>query len=269
MPPQFQSQDLDYAALSVAGQVRSNNEDAVLCRPDLGVWAVADGMGGHSRGDLASATALAALERVMAEGMTLVEAVHQANQAILAEVAANAAVEGMGTTLVAVHFHAERCELAWVGDSRAYRIGRGGIEQLSRDQSWVQSMVDAGELSAEEARQHPRRNVILQCLGRDDQVLEVESLELQLAPGELLLLCSDGLTGELEDEQIRELCTRAGTLVELVESLVELANSHGGRDNISCIVLGRSAPHETDAAQPRPGLLRRLFGKRVPPSRNA
>lgn len=269
MPSQSQSQDLEYAALSVAGQVRSSNEDAVLCRPDLGLWAVADGMGGHRRGELASATALAALEREVAAGTGLVAAVHLANQAILAEVEADAAVEGMGTTLVAVHFRGEGCQLAWVGDSRAYRIGQAGIEQLSRDHSWVQSMVDAGELSAEEARQHPRRNVILQCLGRDDQALEVDCIELQLAPGELLLLCSDGLTGELEDEQIRELCTRAGTLVELVESLVELANRHGGRDNISCVVLGRSQRCEAAVAQPRGGLLRRLFGKRAIPSRNA
>lgn len=269
MPPHPCLQDLEYAALSVPGQVRSSNEDAVLCRPDLGLWAVADGMGGHQRGELASATALEALERAIADGSELVEAVHLANQAILAQVAADAATEGMGTTLVALHIGVDRCELAWVGDSRAYRIDHSGIEQLSHDHSWVQSMVDAGELSAAEARQHPRRNVILQCLGRDDQELEVDSIELQLAPGELLLLCSDGLTGELEDEQIRELSSRAGTLVELVESLVELANRHGGRDNISCIVLGRSARRETEPASPRRGLLRRLFGKRSSTSRNA
>ena len=92
-------QDLEYAALSVAGQVRSSNEDAVLCRPDLGLWAVADGMGGHQRGELASATALAALEQALAEDCALVEAVHCANRAILAAVEADASVEGMGTTV--------------------------------------------------------------------------------------------------------------------------------------------------------------------------
>lgn len=262
-------QDLEYAALSVAGRVRHSNEDAVLCRPDLGLWAVADGMGGHQRGELASATALAELEREVAAGTALVDAIHLANQKILAQVAADASIEGMGTTLVVVRLNGEQCELAWVGDSRAYRIDATGIQQLSHDHSWVQSMVDAGELSAEQAREHPRRNVILQCLGRDDQALEVDSLSLALLPGELLLLCSDGLTGELQDAQIRELCTRAVTLVELVESLVARANELGGRDNISCVVVGRPAALPVDVPATRPGLLQRLFGRRNPFSRGA
>ena len=269
MPADPLSSELDFAALSVPGRVRAHNEDAVLCRPDLGLWAVADGMGGHQRGELASSTALQALEAALAEGLGLVEAVHAANAAVLAAGAADPAVQGMGTTLVAVRLQGVALELAWVGDSRAYRVGSTGIEQLSHDHSWVQSLVDAGELSPSEARSHPRRNVILQCLGRDDQDLQVDSRSVPLAADELLLLCSDGLSGELEDAQILACCTQARTLVGLVEALVELANDQGGRDNISCIVLGRASTVTPAPPAPRAGLLRRLFGARPTLSRNA
>lgn len=257
---------IDYAALSVAGRVRSRNEDALLCRPDLGLWAIADGMGGHQRGELASATAVRALESCIEAGLSLVDAVHQANAAILRQAADEPDSEGMGSTLVAVSLAANGGELAWVGDSRAYLLGTGGIEQLSHDHSWVQSLVDAGELSAEEARVHPGRNLILQCLGRNDQDLEVDSRSLRLAPGELLLLCSDGLSGELEDARIRELCGAAGTLEEVVESLVAAAEEAGGRDNISCIVLGCRAGL-SPLGKPGRGLFGRLLARCNPFSR--
>jgi protein phosphatase len=119
-------------------------------------------------------------------------------------------------------------------------------------------MVDVGRMSAEEAREHPRRNVILQCLGQVGQVPEVGLLRVRLAPDELLLLCSDGLTTELDDAAIQRCCAEADTLEAMVEQLVGLANGHGGRDNISCIVLGLGP-----AAEPREasslGLLRKLF----------
>lgn len=164
----------------------------------------------------------------------------------------------MGSTLVAVRLDGDEFELAWVGDSRAYRIGSEHIEQLSHDHSWVQAMVDAGQMSAEEAREHPRRNVILQCLGQVGQAPEVGLLRARLAPDELLLLCSDGLTSELDDAAIQRCCAEAATLEAMVEQLVGLANSHGGRDNISCIVLGLGPAAEPREASP-PGLLRKLF----------
>ena len=164
----------------------------------------------------------------------------------------------MGSTLVAVRLNGDEFELAWVGDSRAYRIGSEHIEQLSHDHSWVQAMVDAGQMSAEEAREHPRRNVILQCLGQVGQAPEVGLLRVRLAPDELLLLCSDGLTNELDDAAIQRCCAEAATLEMMVEQLVGLANSHGGRDNISCIVLGLGPAAEPREASP-PGLLRKLF----------
>ncbi len=247
-----------FAAQSVAGQVRTHNEDALACRPDLGLWALADGMGGHARGEVASALALEELVGAVQQGEALLAAVHAAHLAIVAAAQPVADEAGMGSTLVAVRLDGEEFELAWVGDSRAYRIGCEHIEQLTHDHSWVQAMVDAGQMSAEEAREHPRRNVILQCLGQVGQAPDVGLLRARLAPDELLLLCSDGLTNELDDAAIQHCCAEAATLEAMVEQLVGLANSHGGRDNISCIVLGLGPAAEPHEARP-PGLLRKLF----------
>lgn len=252
-----------FAAQSVAGQVRRHNEDALACRPELGLWALADGMGGHARGEVASALALEGLIGALRQGAELAAAVRAAHMAIVEVAGPSAGAARMGSTLVAVRLDGAEFELAWVGDSRAYRIGAARIEQLSHDHSWVQAMVDAGQMSPEEARQHPRRNLILQCLGQGEQAPEVGLLRGRLAPDELLLLCSDGLTGELEDEAIQRCCAEAATLEAMVEQLVELANSHGGRDNISCIVLGLGPAAEPRAAPPR-GLLRKLFKPRQP-----
>lgn len=192
------------------------------------------------------------------QGEELPAAVHAAHRAIIAAAQPAACEAGMGSTLVAVRLDGDKFELAWVGDSRAYRIGSEHIEQLSHDHSWVQAMIDAGRMSTEEAREHPRRNVILQCLGQVGQALEVGLLRNRLAPDELLLLCSDGLTNELDDAAIQRCCAEADTLEAMVEQLVGLANSHGGRDNISCIVLGLGPMTEPREA-PTPGLLRKLF----------
>jgi len=255
-------QSLGFAAQSVAGRVRGHNEDAVLCLPELGLWAVADGMGGHECGEVASALALDTLRQSVVAGSGLESSIHAAHQAILAAVQEEGG-RRMGSTVVAVRFVDADYEVAWIGDSRAYRISLDGIERLTRDHSWVQAMIDAGELSLAEARQHPRRNIVTQCLGQGEQALEVGRVQGSLAPGELLLLCSDGLTGELTDEQIQEVCAGAATLDELVEELIGLANRLGGKDNISCIVLGRSMAESTEIdARPRIFLSRWLHSRK-------
>lgn len=255
-------QSLGFAAQSVAGRVRGHNEDAVLCLPELGLWAVADGMGGHECGEVASALALDTLRQSVVAGSGLESSIHAAHQAILAAVQEEGG-RRMGSTVVAVRFVDADYEVAWIGDSRAYRISLDGIERLTRDHSWVQAMIDAGELSLDEARQHPRRNIVTQCLGQGEQELEVGRVQGSLAPGELLLLCSDGLTGELTDEQIQEVCAGAATLDELVEELIGLANRLGGKDNISCIVLGRSMAESTEIdARPRNFLSRWLHSRK-------
>ena len=255
-------QSLGFAAQSVSGRVRGHNEDAVLCLPELGLWAVADGMGGHECGEVASAMALDTLRQAVSAGGDLEGAIHAANQAILDAVQEEGG-RRMGSTVVAARFFDSEFEVAWIGDSRAYRISLDGIARLTRDHSWVQAMIDAGELSIEEARQHPRRNIVTQCLGQNEQALEVGRVQGSLAPGELLLLCSDGLTGELNDEQIQEVCAGAATLDALVEQLIGLANQLGGKDNISCIVLGRSMAESTEIdAKPRNFLSRWLHSRK-------
>lgn len=251
-----------YAALTDTGRVRAHNEDALLCSPELGLWAVADGMGGHQRGEVASALAVEVLRREVACGQGLGEAVAAAHQAILAAAETDAASRGMGTTLVAVRLAGARFELAWVGDSRAYRVSAQQLELLSHDHSWVQAMVDAGELTAEQAREHPRRNVITQCLGRDSEGFEPGFREGELLPGEVLLLCSDGLHGELTDAQLLAACAEAETLQTLVLELIEAAKRHGGKDNISCIVLAPEQAVPVAPEAPRRGLLAQLLSLR-------
>lgn len=255
-------QSLGFAAQSVAGRVRGHNEDAMLCLPELGLWAVADGMGGHQCGEVASALALDTLRQSAVAGVDLEASIHAAHQAILAAVQEDGG-RRMGSTVVAVQFTDADYEVAWIGDSRAYRISLDGIERLTCDHSWVQAMVDAGELSVDEARQHPRRNIVTQCLGQGEQALDVGRVQGNLAPGELLLLCSDGLTGELTDEQIQGVCADAATLDGLVEELIGLANRLGGKDNISCIVLGRSMAESTEIdAKPRNFLSRWFLSRK-------
>lgn len=251
-----------FAALSDPGQVREHNEDALLCNHELGLWAVADGMGGHQRGEVASALAVKVLQDEVARGIDLLTAVRSAHAAIMAAAAEDSASRGMGTTLVAVQLQGIDFRLAWVGDSRAYRISAQQVEQLSRDHSWVQAMVDAGEMTAQQARQHPRRNVITQCLGLPVEEFEPGFVQGQLQPGEILLLCSDGLSTELEDEQILGLSTQAATLDGLVSALVDAAKQHGGKDNISCIVLAPSIPLEPASEPRKRGLFGHLFALR-------
>src|SRR5690606_38630475 len=139
---------LDFAAQSVPGRVRQSNEDALLCCPELSLWAVADGMGGHQWGELASALAVQALQQGIAAAEELPAAIQRANRAVLVATQHDGA-QDMGTTLVAARFSGAQFHIAWVGDSRAYRIGAGRIEQLTHDHSWVQSLVDAGQMTAQ------------------------------------------------------------------------------------------------------------------------
>lgn len=252
------SELLGYAAQSITGCVREHNEDALLCAPELGLWAVADGMGGHQSGEVASAVAVATLREGVAAGQSLDNAVQAAHEAVLAA----ASGSGMGTTLVAVKFDGVAFDLAWAGDSRAYRVSAGRIVRLSHDHSLVQALVDAGQLSPKRARRHPQRNVVTQCLGQEHQALEVGLARGRLAPGELLLLCSDGLSGELEDRQIQAQCARAGSLDELVTRLLGQACDAGGRDNISCIVIKLASPETSAVANRSKSFLSRLLQPR-------
>ena len=254
---------LNAFALTVTGSVRAHNEDSLLCCPALGLWAVADGMGGHQRGDVASALAIRTLEEQVRQGADLVEAVHAAHRAILAAARQDSASQGMGTTLVAAQFSGACYQVAWIGDSRAYLLSAEGIQPLTKDHSWVQAMIDAGELDEEQARSHPKRNIINQCLGQDAGLLDVGLVQGRLEPGQRLLLCSDGLTRELTDPEIAQLDAQARSPEQLVSALIDAANAMGGHDNISCALVARSGPTGLGARARL--LLRKVFKLRPSP----
>ena len=227
---------MQYASRSVPGLVRAHNEDSVLSCPELGLWVIADGMGGHQRGEVASAIVIDSMAAAIRQGDSLEQAVLAANQAIIAAASLDPASQGMGSTVVAVRFVGAEYQLAWIGDSRAYLLSPEVIRPLSKDHSWVQAMLDAGQLSAAEAKNHPRKNVITQCLGQPGLELDVGLRQGKLLAGERLLLCSDGLHGELSESRLLQM-GRVGELQTVVDELIAAANDAGGKDNISCVLL--------------------------------
>lgn len=228
--------------LSVVGRVRRHNEDSFAARDDLGLWIVADGMGGAAAGEVASAIVVDVIAREVEQGAGLDTAIARANRSILDAVAAGRGKPGMGSTVVAAQLRGRDYTVAWVGDSRAYLWG-DGFERLSRDHSRVQELIDAGVIDAEEARRHPQRSMITRVLGGPDgSAAQCELVRGRLQPGQGLLLCSDGLTSEVSDDAIARLLregapTKSGGQA-LVEQLVSLALAQGGRDNVTVILIG-------------------------------
>ena len=225
------------------GLVRDHNEDNYLARPDLGLWIVADGMGGHLGGEIASSIVVDELARRIGQGEPLACAVGATHTAILDAVARGEGQQGMGSTVVALKLDGSRYQIAWVGDSRAYLAGRHGLHQLSRDHSFVQQLLDAGAIGDEEASVHPDRNVISQAIGTVGlDTVKVDVIEGQLHQGDQVLLCSDGLTGEVDDDKIAAILAAPGDETQKVESLIAAALNHGGSDNVTVILV--SAPDD-------------------------
>jgi PPM family protein phosphatase len=230
---------LRYAALSETGRVREKNEDAY--HADGRLFIVADGMGGHRAGDVASAAAIEEFIRFEGERRDIAPlermggGIQAANRALLRMAGKNPGLEGMGTTFTAVLV--EGCLfLGHVGDSRAYIWRSGGLRLLSRDHSLVERMVSDGRLSPREARVHPRRNVILKALGVAEKI-EPDTDVVEAAPGDRLLLCSDGLSGCVEDAELEAIVSLEIGAEERCRRLVDAANERGGTDNITAIVV--------------------------------
>lgn len=242
--------DWEWTALSDRGRRRARNEDSYLVRPDKRLYAVADGMGGHAAGDVASRMAIEALDRefpdrapeddVEAIERLLVDATSAANCDILEVGRREADKRGMGTTLTTLvtPVNGNGCIIAHIGDSRAYRARSGGLEQLTTDHTWVQQQVDLGALTLKTARSHPLSSVLTRVLGVDEGV-PPDVLRSDVAPGDVFLLCSDGLTGMVDDASIAALLTEDGALEEIARALVDAANERGGYDN-STVVLVRA-----------------------------
>jgi protein phosphatase len=225
------------AALSDVGRVRKNNEDSGYAGEHL--IMIADGVGGAAAGDLASTVAVETIRRIdVAPKSDLLEilagAVHRANDRIGELVDEDPAVEGMGTTLTAALFDGAQIALAHIGDSRGYLFRDGALQQLTTDHTWVQSMVDDGEITAEEARVHAHRNVILKVLqGRDTDEPDLNLYEMR--DGDRLLLCSDGLSDYVDPEQIEQVAG-SEALDQVASELVQLALEAGAPDNVSVVV---------------------------------
>ena len=237
------------------GQVRSGNEDAYLIEPPL--YAVADGMGGHRGGEVASQLALTTIAESFRKGAEpFAEQVQAANRAVFERSGADRAVAGMGTTLTAAVIRGDLAHLVHVGDSRAYLLRAGSLRQLTDDHTLVNRMVKAGEITPAEAEVHPHRNVLVRALGTEPDV-PLDEQDVGLLDGDRLLLCSDGLTGMITEEQIQAILgATEGVPQEAADRLVTAANHAGGVDNITVVVLDVLADDgatEEGAGAPAPG----------------
>ena len=238
-----------YGAATDTGRHRGHNEDHCFIDADSGLFIVADGMGGHQGGEVASALAAQTIADAIRSGFTLVESISSAHKAILDAAEKKQGIAGMGTTVVALRLDGCEYEIAWVGDSRAY-LYDGGLKQLTRDHSFVQQMVDAGALTKEEARMHPDAGVLSQALGASGITdVDVGVVTGRLFAGQKVVLCSDGLTSELDDDTISAILEQGGSEQEVVDRLIQGANDHGGEDNITVVVA--SAPPEAKVKKPR------------------
>lgn len=232
---------IEFGHLTHVGLRRELNEDTYYGDSELGLWLVADGMGGHEYGEVASALAREAIVREIRQGRSLPQAIRLADEEIIRASRRRSDTLPMGTTVVAARVTGSRFEVAWVGDSRVYLWRDGQLAQLSQDHSYVQALIAQGALSVDQARTHPQRNVVTQALGvTDPQALNVETLAGELSPGNQLLLCSDGLTEEVDDRAIAQVLAHAEcSAQECVDGLVAAALDGGGSDNITAILIRR------------------------------
>src|SRR4051794_26299627 len=238
---------VEYGHATDPGRQRRGKEAAFSVGPPF--FAVADGMGGAQAGEVASGIAVEIFERAMpADGPPeerLAAAARTANERIHELSRSDRGRAGMGTTITAAHVGGDEVAIAHVGDSRAYRARDGVLEPLTRDHSLVQALIDQGRLSEEEAARHPQRSVITRALGPEPSV-EVETRTYRARPGDVFLLCSDGLTAMVDDETIARIVAAAPSLSEAAQGLVDAANVAGGRDNIT-VVLFRLGEAEAEA----------------------
>ncbi|WP_226661449.1 PP2C family protein-serine/threonine phosphatase [Microbulbifer aggregans] len=239
-------------AISEVGHVRDHNEDTVFADDELGLWLVADGMGGHAAGEVASQLAVDSVAADVAAGDGLQQAVQRAHLAIKAAAKANPEQAGMGTTLVAVQKEKRGFRLVWSGDSRVYAwSAKGQLQQLTRDHSFVEELVMRGVLSAEEAQEHPKKNLISQALGLKE-ITHLRPGETHYKPSGAggLMLCSDGVSDMLTFDELSAILLARDNLDDTARSLTRAIQKTSAKDNFSFVLLEHSA-------QGLKGLLRR------------
>jgi len=273
---------LEVVMQSDFGRLRQNNEDAVGCDPNTGIIVLADGMGGYQAGEVASAMAVNSIMHHIQRhapsalamsnsphavtvdehsgcrqaALLLHDAVHEANRQIYDSAQNNPSFNGMGTTVVAVFFYDKWVSIAHVGDSRLYRLRGGNLEQLTKDHSVLQELIDHGLCTQQQARHSNKRNLVTRALGVGPEV-NVDLRELALQEGDLFLLCSDGLTDMLEDDLIASLLQHYPPQRAAVR-LIQAANAAGGYDNISVILVASQT-----SAPGKPWWLRWWPGKKI------
>jgi protein phosphatase len=223
------------AGLSHRGMVREKNEDAVLTDPGGTLWAVADGMGGYGRGDVASDIVIESLSAID-DGADPFDALQDRLTAANAEIRAQSGGRTMGATVVALMIARAVGHVVWAGDSRAYLMRSGRLRQVTRDHTLVQDMVERGEIAPDAAGNHPEKHIITRAVGGAED-LELDAAALPLIPGDRVLLCSDGLTGCVPDEAIASMLGGADTPEAAVRALVNAALQAGAPDNVSAVAV--------------------------------
>jgi serine/threonine protein phosphatase PrpC len=246
---------IEFAELTDTGRVREHNEDAIGSDAEIGLMVLADGMGGYNAGEVASGIAVQIVtdlateaarredradidphSGLMRQSIILRDAVYRANKIIFQTAQSQTNCEGMGTTIVACMFFDNKVSVAHVGDSRAYRVRGGEFEQITMDHSLLQELVDRGFYSAEEAQRSTNKNYVTRALGVEPTV-DVEVHEHDVLPDDIYLLCSDGLPDMVSDDDIHlTIKTFNASLGDVSQQLVDLANNHGGRDNVSVML---------------------------------
>lgn len=243
-----------FTGLTDVGLLRSVNQDAYYIDADGRFFIVADGMGGHAGGQEASRLAIQALQTHLLDHWEAAEssrsllegAFFKANQSILTDQRSHPERSDMGTTAVAVIFRDEQAWCAHTGDSRLYRLRGAKLEQITEDHTWVARAMKIGEITPDQARVHPWRHVLAQCLGREDlHQIDVQALSVQ--GGDRLLLCSDGLTEELSDQLIASHLKSIRACERAAIALIDAAKTHGGRDNITVILVAIDGLHQRDS----------------------
>lgn len=257
-----------FCTLTDPGLMRENNEDAASFDVPTGVAVLADGMGGYNAGEVASSMAATQITAEMSRWLQQAGAVAtlqdirraleicvgNANTAVYTAANSNAHYSGMGTTLVAGVFRDRDLVLGHIGDSRCYRLRQGVMTQITKDHSLLQEQIDAGLLTPEQAELSVNKNLVTRALGVDDAVL-LEIHEHAVEPGDLYLMCSDGLSDMVRDADIAAILQSGGSPEQRARALVDTANAHGGRDNITVLLV------QVEPAAEKRGLVARLLGK--------
>ena len=248
---------ISYQAISDVGKKRKGNEDSLFLNPEQKLFVVADGMGGHAAGEVASKVAVDSInefvcltggdeeitwpfgldENISYDGNRLKTAIRHANRRVLEATKDKSEYEGMATTVAAVLVDGDVANIGHVGDSRIYLFSEAKFTQLTTDHSWINEQIQSGVISADQARSHPLRNVVTRALGGKSD-LAVDMQTRRMKPGDVLLICSDGLTSMVPDEEIARVLEQAGgDVVKGAQDLVAEANAHGGEDNITVVLL--------------------------------